>query len=176
METISLQDSVDKYFRLIHDIREGDRKAVPALMEMWDPDGIFDFAGSPPVVGTFKGIAAIRTLYQNRVAQCGMELSLEAVGGKSKSVALGKVDTEVTHVRVNGNRAIATWRTVIGTKDGRGFDVAGSHAFTFEHDKIKSLRVTVSPKAEKSQLADLKMEDLTVSDIGRLSLAAWPVV
>jgi len=32
----------------------------------------------------------------------------------------------------------------------------------------------MSPKADKN--ADLKLENLTVTDIGRLALAAWPVV
>jgi hypothetical protein len=91
-------------------------------------------------------------------------------------MTLGVVDTDVTHLRVNGNRAVAGWRTTIGTREGYGFDVAGSHLFTFEGEKIKSLRVNVSPKADQSHLENLKFDDLTVSDVGRLSLAAWPVV
>jgi hypothetical protein len=64
----------------------------------------------------------------------------------------------------------------VGTQEGHGFDVAGSHLFTFDGDKIKSLRITVSPKPDPSHLKSLKMDALSVNDVGRLSLAAWAVV
>ena len=86
------------------------------------------------------------------------------------------MDTEVTHLRTDGNRAIVGWRTTIGTQENQGFDVAGSHLFTFREGKIKSLRVSISPKPDESRLQKLAAADLTVSDVGRLSLAAWPVV
>lgn len=91
-------------------------------------------------------------------------------------MTVGVVDTEVTHLRTDGNRAIAGWRTTIGTKENQGFDVAGSHLFTFQNGKIKSLRVSISPKPDQSHLESLRMADLSVADVGRLSLAAWPVV
>jgi hypothetical protein len=86
------------------------------------------------------------------------------------------VDTEITHLRTNGNRVAVGWRTTIGTKENHGFDVAGSHLFTVENGKIRSLRVSVSPKADQSHLKNLRLDDLAVSDIGRLSQAAWAVV
>jgi hypothetical protein len=79
-------------------------------------------------------------------------------------------------VRANTTRAVVGWRTTIGTEENPVFDVAGSHLFTFENVKIKSLRVSVSPKPDLSHLKDLRAENLSVMDVGRLSLAAWPVV
>lgn len=171
-----LKKVVDTYFKLIRDLRNGDEKSVPRLMELWDQDGTFEFAGSPPVVGTFRGAAAINTLYKNRLNASGMRLTLETSAAKSQDVTLGVVDTEVTHVRTNGNRVVAGWRTTVGTEENKGYDVAGSHLFTFENGKIKSLRISVSPKADQSHSANLRLTDLTVTDVGRLSLAAWAVV
>jgi hypothetical protein len=171
-----MEKVVDTYFKLIRSLRAGDENSVPRLMELWDPEGTFDFAGSPPLVGTFKGAVAIQTLYANRVKTPGMKLQLEGKSGKSRDVTLGVVDTEVTHLRTDGNRAVVGWRTTIGTEEKQGFDVAGSHLFTFQNGKIKTLRVSISPKPDESQIANLSTTDLSVSDIGRLSLAAWPVV
>jgi ketosteroid isomerase-like protein len=171
-----LKNKVSKYFRLIRDLRNGKESSVPALMELWDSNGTFEFAGSPPIVGTFRGEMAIATLYQNRLRAGGMQMKVETMAKRPKDVTLGVVDTEVTHVRTSGNRVIAAWSTTIGTKENLGFDVAGSHLFEFEDGKIKSLRVSVSPKADQSKLENLRFSDLSVVDVGRLSLAAWPVV
>lgn len=171
-----LKSKVTKYFKLIRDLRNGKEKAVPGLMELWDQNGTFEFAGSPPVVGTFKGEVAITTLYQNRLRACGMDMKLETLAAKPQDVNLGLVDTEVTNLRTDGNRVIVAWNTTIGTTDNHGFDVAGSHLFEFEDGKIKNLRVSVSPKPDQSKLKSLSFEELSVTDVGRLSLAAWPVV
>jgi ketosteroid isomerase-like protein len=171
-----LEKVVNTYFKLIRDLRRGDEKSVPRLMELWDQDGTFEFAGSPPVVGTFKGAMAINTLYKNRLSTSGMRLNVETRAAKSQDVTLGVVDTEITNMRTNGSRVVVGWRTTIGTEENLGFDVAGSHLFNFENGKIKSLRVSVSPKPDQSHLANLRAENLSVTDVGRLSLAAWPVV
>lgn len=171
-----MEKVVNTYFDLIRSLRAGDETSVPRLMDLWDPDGSFEFAGAPPVVGTFKGAVAIQTLYANRVKTSGMKLQLESPSAKQRDVTLGVVDTEVTHLRTDGNRAVVGWRTTIGTKENQGFDVAGSHLFTFRDGKIKTLRVSISPKPDQSSLQSLRAADLTVSDVGRLSLAAWPVV
>jgi ketosteroid isomerase-like protein len=172
----SLERLVERYFDLIRDLRRGDPQAVPALMELWHPDGTFEFAGAPPVIGTFIGAVAVQTLYQNRLNAVGVGVRLETTRGAPEDVTLDLVDTEIRHLRANGTRVAASWRTVIGTREGHGFDVAGAHLFVFEGDRIKSLRVTVSPKADLSQLEGLRLDDLSLSDVGRLSLAAWPVV
>ncbi len=167
---------VNDYFKLINKLRKGDESSVELLMNLWHPEGIFEFAGTPPVIGTYKGAVAIRTLYKNRLNSSGMKLKLDMGKQKLREVSLGIVETEVTHLREKDNQIIAGWRTTIGTEDGRGFDVAGSHMFTIEDGKIKNLRLNISPKADTSQMKSLSLNDLSVQDIGRLSLAAWPVV
>src|SRR5215213_9820636 len=89
----NLKSKVTKYFKLIRELRNGKEKAVPSLMELWDQDGTFEFSGSPPLVGTFKGEMAIATLYQNRLKASGMDLKLETNASKTQDVNLGLVDT-----------------------------------------------------------------------------------
>jgi hypothetical protein len=167
---------VRHYFALIEELRKGNEEAVQQVMDLWDQDGIFQFVGAPPVVGTFEGVIAIHTLYKNRSQSHDMPLSLESHGDRPIDVALGIVETNVSHLREHEGRVLAGWRTTVGTTEGHGFDVAGSHQFTFEGDKIKRLRVTVSPKADDSRMESLSLKDLSVADVGRLSLAAWAVV
>lgn len=171
-----LEGLVNSYFQNIVALRSGDATAVGALMDMWDFNGTFEFAGASPVIGTYRGRVAIQTLYQNRLAANGMALTLEGNEGEARTATLGLVATNVTHLRLNGTRAVAGWRTTIGTEEGDGFDVAGSHLFDVADGKIVNLRVTISPKADPSEVSDLSLENLSVSDVGRLSLAAWPVV
>lgn len=168
------EEFVNKYFQLVDELRKGNEKAVSQLVDMWDPDGTFEFAGAPPVSGTFHGIAAIHTLYKNRFDANGMPLKLEAKDLKTEDVALGRVHTEVSRIRFLEGKTVAGWSTIVGTKGATGFQVAGSHTFAFKDGKISSLKVVVSPKAEQS--ANLKLEALTVNDIGRMALAAWCVV
>lgn len=179
------QDLVDRYFSYIRDLRTGKEEAVDKLVDLWDEDGVFEFAGAPPVVGTFKGRNAIHALYKNRVKACGMPLKLngDARTAAAREVALGTVDTRIHRVRsldknlpaeATPERVAVGWTTVIGTSDQRGYEVSGNHTFTFKNDRIASLKVVVSPKADKSD--GLRLEGLAVDDIGRLSLAAWAVV
>jgi hypothetical protein len=175
------ENIVRTYFDLIRELRTGVAGAPERLRELWDPDGVFEFAGSPPVTGTFTGINAITVLYQNRFAANGMPLKLHGVNAEPEAAAagidtaLGVVDTDVHRMRVlDDDRVVAGWTTVIGTRDGHGFEVSGSHAFTFTNDKISKLRVVVSPKHDTTGQFDASA--LTVDDIGRLSLAAWAVV
>lgn len=188
------QDVVNRYFELIRDLRTGKQEAVDKLLDLWKEDGVFEFAGAEPVTGIYKGKNAIHVLYKNRVAACGMPLKLadeqatRAAADISREVALGVVDTQVNRMRtlaagratakgdaVAGSQRVAVgWTTVVGTDDQRGFQVTGNHAFVFKDGKISSLKVTVSPKADTSP--GLALEGLAVTDIGRLSLAAWAVV
>lgn len=71
---------VEQYFNLIRELRAGKQFAIQALTDLWDADGVFEFAGAPPVTGTFKGKAAIQTLYKNRCNSAGMPLKLEVKG------------------------------------------------------------------------------------------------
>ena len=173
----SSQKVVDKYFALIKDLRNHKEGSVEKLVDLWDEDGIFEFAGAPPVTGTFRGLMAIHTLYKNRFQASGMPLKLEADSAKKKNIALGVVDTEVHRTRMLGGSAekiVAGWTTRLSTDDGRGFNVSGAHTFTFKNGKISTLKVVISPKPDSAP--KLAIEGLTVNDIGRLALAAWPVV
>lgn len=185
---------IDRYFTYIRELRNGNQDAVEKLIELWDEDGVFEFAGSAPVTGTYKGRNAINVLYKNRVNACGMPLKLEGSlaqpsGALAREVALGAVDTQVNRVRnlpestttakslkatEKSQRVAVGWTTTIGTDDKRGFNVGGSHTFTFKKGKISALKVSISPKPEDSE--GLVLTDLAVNDIGRLSLAAWAVV
>ncbi|MGD9712692.1 MAG: hypothetical protein AB7V46_11560, partial [Thermomicrobiales bacterium] len=175
------QELIDRYFAYIRDLRAGREEAVEKLVDLWDEDGTFEFAGAPPVVGTFKGRNAIHALYKNRVKASGMPLKLngDTRAAATQDVALGMVDTRVHRIRsldknpaadASPERMAVGWTTVIGTSDRRGFEVSGNHTFTFKGDRIASLKVVVSPKADASE--GLRLEGLAVDDIGRLSLAA----
>jgi len=171
------ENVVKDYFELIRELRGGNEDVVEKILSLWDEDGIFEFCGAPPVTGIYKGKVALATLYKNRAKATNMPLRLEGSekkGSASKEAALGIVDTEVGKVRVKENKVFAGWQTVIGTEDGRGFQVSGSHTFTFIEGRISSLKIVISPKPDVS--ANLRLEDLTINDIGRLALAAWPVV
>lgn len=170
---------VEEYFRQIRDLRSGKEQAVERLVEMWDDDGRFEFAGAPPVVGTFEGRNAIHVLYRNRLLANGMKLKVrgkQGNGEKRLETALGVVDTDVHRTRAMDDKVVAGWNTTIGTEDGRGFEVSGSHTFTFRDGRILSLRIVVSPRAQEAKTESLAMEELAVEDVGELSLAAWAVV
>jgi hypothetical protein len=180
------QELINRYFSHIRDLRAGKEEAIDKLIDLWDEDGVFEFAGAPPVVGTFKGRNAIHALYKNRMKASGMPLRLnsDARTAAAREAALGMVDTRIHRVRsldktasaadATPERVAVGWTTVIGTNDQRGFEVSGNHTFVFKGDLIASLKVVVSPKADKSD--GLQLEGLAVDDIGRLSLAAWAVV
>ena len=180
----SREGIVDRYFNYIRDLRSGSENAVDQLTELWDEEGVFEFAGAPPLVGTFVGRNAIRTLYSNRLKASGMPLAFNGQSDDSglRDAALGMVETHVNRIRGldregvsdDPDRYAVGWTTIIGTNDERGFEVSGNHTFTFKGDRIASLKVVMSPKAEQAD--GLRLEGLTVDDIGRLSLAAWAVV
>lgn len=175
---------VRAYFTRIGELRAGKAEAVEKLVDMWDPDGTFEFCGAPPVNATFQGRQAIHVLYKNRLNANGMPLRLgghddkthEKGGRRAAEAELGLVETEVHRTRRLDNKLVAGWTTVIGTTDGRGYQVSGSHTFTFHDGKISSLKVVISPKADVASKANLHLEGLSVEDIGRLALAAWQVV
>lgn len=169
------EDVVNVYFERVNDLRLGKADAVERLVDMWDPDGTFEFAGAPPVGGTFHGRNAIHTLYKNRLQANGMPMRLETGGpGLAAEATLGAVSTKPRRVRVMHDKVVVGWTTEIATGDKHGFSVSGSHTFGFRDGKILSLKVVVSPKAD--EVPHLDLSALGVDDIGRLSLAAWMVV
>lgn len=191
--TFDPEATVNKYFEYVRQLRNGQAEAIDKLVDLWADDGIFEFAGAPPVTGTYKGKNAIHVLYKNRHAACGMPLKLTAKAARASAadVALGVVDTQVHRMRAvaetrsakaakaarssaRTQRVAAGWTTVIGAADQRGYQVTGNHAFTFRDGKIAALKVTVSPKP--AETPGLSLKELKVEDIGKLSLAAWAVV
>jgi ketosteroid isomerase-like protein len=170
------EEVVKTYFNEIRALRSGKEEAVLRLVELWDEDGRFEFAGAPPVVGVFEGRNAIHVLYRNRLLANGMPLAVRGDGEKGMETALGVVDTDVHRVRAVEDKVVAGWTTTVGTRDGKGFDVSGSHTFTFRNGRILSLRIVVSPRAQEAQTENLSLQGLTVDDVGQLSLAAWAVV
>jgi ketosteroid isomerase-like protein len=169
------EDLVRIYFERVNDLRNGKEEAVDKLVDMWDPDGTFEFAGAPPVSGSFHGRNAIHALYRNRLRANGMPMRLESNrAGRPGDAELGLVSTKPRRTRVIGDKVVVGWATEIATGDKQGFSVSGSHTFTFKDGKIQSLKVVVSPKAD--EVSDLDLSTLAVDDIGRLSLAAWMVV
>ncbi len=168
---------VNEYFKQIHALRNGVDKSLEKLTNMWDDDGTFEFCGAPPLNAKFSGRTAIKTLYKNRLHANGMEVMLDNESQKKlkqTEVTLSDVETEVTRVRSHNSKLVAGWTTRVGTHQKVGFNVSGSHTFSFKNGKIYSLKVVVSPKVDDAP--NLKMDDLTINDIGRLALAAWPVV
>src|SRR5208337_4931454 len=117
---ISRDEVVNRYFSLIDELRKGKQSVVPELVNLWDPDGVFEFAGAPPVTGTFRGRAAIETLYKNRAAAIGMPFKLETKSLKTEDVALGRVHTDVTRIRALEGKTVAGWNTMVATGEGKG--------------------------------------------------------
>lgn len=167
---------VQVYFKLIEDLRSGKAGAVEALLDLWEENGTFEFAGAPPVVGTFQGKIAIHTLYKNRFHASGMKMRLTPTkeGGVGPEVALGVVHTDLGRIRVKDGHVVAGWTSTVGTQDGRGFSVTGTHTFVLHGGKIRSLKIVMSQ--QPAVAPNLKLEGLGVEDIGRLALAAWPIV
>src|SRR5437764_226075 len=170
------EEIVKLYFALIKDLRSGKEGSVERLTELWQPDGTFQFVGSPEVNATFQGINAINVLYKNRFKANGMPVKLEGAKplGADATAALGVVDTEVVKTAMVDDKIVASWKTSVGTNKRFGFVVGGSHTFRFHDGKISSLKVSISPKAEGTPNLDIGA--LSVKDVGRLSLAAWAVV
>lgn len=168
---------VKEYFKQIEALRDGVDNAVEKLVDMWDEDGIFEFCGAPPLNAKYSGRTAIKTLYKNRLHANGMEVKLEKDSAKNlkvDEVTLADVKTDVGKMRAHDGKLVAGWTTRVGTHQEIGFNVAGSHTFSFQNGKISALKVVVSPKADDAP--NLIMRGLSVNDIGRLALAAWPVV
>lgn len=168
---------VQTYFRYVKDLYAGKHQVIEKFLELWDPDGTFEFVGTPPTKAAFHGVNAIHVLYKNRLNSSDMPLRLEGAGTWVKSgkvTGLGELNTGMYQTREIGNRIMADWTKVIRTQDRRGFTVSGSHEFTFKDGRIQTLRVVVSPKPHATE--HLSLAGLSVNDIGRLSLAAWAVV
>lgn len=169
---------VEDYFSHVKELWEGCDGTVEKFMSLWDPDGTFEFTGSPAVEATFRGANAIQVLYRNRSRANGMGVRLapqpKTAKGLERFVVLANLRPNLRKHRASPDGAVASWNTQVQTGDGQGFEMIGNHQFTIRNGKITHLKVTITPKPR--EVEGLSMEDLTVADIGRLSLAAWAVV
>jgi hypothetical protein len=167
------EEVVRSYFRLLSKILEGDEKAVDEILNLWDEDGSIEFQGPPPLVAEFRGRAAVEVWLRNRLKVRGMPIKITGTGGEpAGSLTITRIN--LIEVRAVGEKIVAPHETTVGTDGERGFTQAGHNVFTFRGDKIFSVKVVLSPKPEAAE--GLKLEELGVLDVGRLSLAAWAVV
>lgn len=169
---------VEQYFAHVSDLWEGREGTVDKFMSLWHPDGVFEFTGSPAVQAVFRGANAIQVLYRNRSRANGMGLRLapqaEKGDGLDRFATLAQLRPSLRKYKATDKGAVASWHTEVETGDKQGFAMTGSHHFTILGGKITSLKVTINPKP--TEVEGLSTNDLTVADIGRLSLAAWAVV
>lgn len=158
------------FFKRLQEIHGGDEKAVERMLALWDEDGVVRLVGIHPYAGEFHGRNAIAVLYRNITRSSGMTIKL----GARAQTSLGPRQFEVESIEASGDRVVATWKTTITTKDGRGFAVSGGDTFTFKGGKIATDSCIMSTKPEA--VKGFKLAELSVSDIGTLALAAWAVV
>ena len=167
------EEVVRSYFRLLSKIMEGDEKAVDEMLELWDEDGSIQFLGPPPLEAEFRGRAAVAVWLSNRLKVRGMPVKIKGIGGEAAD-SLSLTTINLIEIRAVGEKIIAPHETTVGTDKEQGFILPGHNVFTFKGDKIFSVKVILSPKPEVAE--GLKLEELSVLDVGRLSLAAWAVV
>lgn len=168
---------VEQYFGHVSDLWEGKEGTVDKFMSLWHPDGIFEFTGSPAVQAVFQGANAIQVLYRNRSRANSMGLRLTSKPDKpaiERFCTLAQLRPNLRKCKASTKGAMASWHTELETGDKQGFVMTGTHEFVIEGGRIKSLKVTISKKP--TALDGVSMNDLSVADIGRLSLAAWAVV
>ncbi len=151
------QSIVKQYFAAYHDIRSGKEDAVDRMLDLWDEEGELAFVGPPPASADFRGEFALRTLF--------------------KSIATSRGDgakLDLQDVEVRGDKAVARWTLRSESGKSAGLAIDGANTFQFKGDKIR--RVDLVTNAHPAEGSRLTIKDLSVTDIGRLALAAWAVV
>lgn len=172
---------VQNYISLINGIRfSGEASAIDTLMTLWEPTGVFEFTDTPGFPTLYSGSAAIRSRYEAMLHAGELVLALEGTGGGAAQTQLGPTLNRLVGVTPNANGVNATVATCYSTADGRGFQVqTNTFVFTFNPRSGRLSYVTerVSMDAvDCTLLAGTTRENLSVNDIGRISLAAWAVV
>jgi len=166
---------VETFFSYLGKLHEGDESVVEKVVELWDDEGVWEFLGAYPSEGKFKGKVALQVLFKNLAHSATMPVFLE----KGKITNIESRKFEIRDMHVVGEMVVANWDQVVTTKDGRGIAISGSTKFHFKGDKISKLDVIALPKSEaelRKLMPALSMKELTITDIGRLALAAWAVV
>lgn len=162
---------IKKFFGFLKDLHSGNTKAIDKILELWDDEGSVKLIGLYPYAGEFVGVNSISVLYHNVARSAGMSIHLKDLKLKA---TLGPRKFEVESIQSIGDKVVATWRTEITTKEGVGFEMSGGDTFYFKGNKISRDLCTMSTKP--AEIKGFKLGKLSVSDIGRLALAAWAVV
>lgn len=162
---------VTEFFVHLKAIHSGKVETIDKMLALWDDEGVVKLIGLYPYAGEFVGINAISVLYHNVARSAGMSIKLK--DSKMKTT-LGPRKFEVESIQSVGDKVVATWRTEITTKEKVGFEISGGDTFYFKEGKI--LRDMCTMSTQPAEIKGFKLQNLSVSDIGRLALAAWAVV
>lgn len=158
------------------DLRRGDDSAIERLMALWAVDGSLQVRGAPRARDwpkDYRGAKEIRSRF--------LKMAKASTSGVTVRGARVRVDvvTVLDSVVVRGRKAVATISSTIRTDEGRsrGFDMR-KHKFTFEFSgaQLQSVVEDVDwSGASKSDITGVRLSDLNVTDIGKLTLAAWAI-
>ena len=173
-----MKSVVREYFDEVAAIRTGDSSAVARLMALWDPDAVLHVVGPQGEAGwprEYRGSEAIHGRFNDMMnaAKRGVEL-------KPGGAPVGFGVTVVLHsVDVVESKATAHVAITLHTneKRPRGFEIhSGKFEFEFKSGKLSSVTENVDfNRAIEPRIAGIRQRDLSVSDIGRLTLAAWAI-
>jgi hypothetical protein len=166
---------MDTFVDRIKELHAGKKESVGKMLELWDQDGLWEYAGPPPLVGSFRGTVALNVLFKNLTTVSEMELPR----GTKRSGVVTVHDFKVLGSSATAEKGDLEWVQVLGFGDANGGALRGHVSFTFKGRKIGSVRAVIMPVPEASDRLlprGLSLGDLTVKDIGRLALAAWAVV
>lgn len=168
---------VEVYFAAVAAMRTGDKKAITKMMSLWGPDGVLHVMGGRgedgwPRSKVYEGPKAIRARFEAMLKSDKVTLTdgRSAVGLDVKFV-VGKI-------REDGNTMTATVTATVSTEEDspRSFQIE-EKKFVFTHESGK-LQKVVEDLSWANAVVSRRLESvgtLSVTDIGRLTLAAWAI-
>ena len=164
---------VTTYFEYLAAIHAGEEAAVEQILDLFDDEASWEILGPHPLVGEFKGRLALEVLFRNLTQVGRLTIRLGERRVKVEKIA----PVEVTRQVELAGRFVADWTQEVRIGDREGIVLDGSTTFYLKDGKIARLRSVAMPRRSPEALPPgLSIEELTVSDIGRLALAAWAVV
>ncbi len=173
---MEIKGMVERFFEYSAALHEGDESVVEKLLDLFDEDASWEFLGRYPLVGKFRGRMALHVLFKNQAQAAAMTIPLEA----RKEARISKISPVVVQDTVaDGGKAVVNWDQWVHLDGHEAFPLTGCTTFYFKHGKIGRVTGIVLPRrdvSDKALPAEMSLADLTVDDIGRLALAAWPVV
>lgn len=169
---------VINYFDCMDNLRDGDKGAVEDIMSLWDNDGCLILAGAPKAPGwpkRYKDCDSIAGRYSNLLEAQGKSFKLS---DEKSMVSLSSIKERIRNISLKGNVATATVVASVSTNEdtSRGFEIEGNFTFTLNNGKIAQLIENVDwSDAVDSRIEKVKIGDLNIDDIGRLTLMAWAI-